>query len=133
MIKNISEETDIIPDQFNYLDVDEESNNEKKENKNEKIIFDKKNLKKILKKNILEENLINSILSQKNIINDHLLKYEEKSNNNYWITYDTNSCRYDAFFFIYCKVIQPFIEPLDKIENLISLNRISTELMNIKD
>ena len=65
-------------------------------------------------------------MSQKKIINVNLLKYEEKS-------YDTNSCRYDAFFFIYCNVIQPFIEPLDKTENLISLNRIYTELMNIKD
>ena len=72
-------------------------------------------------------------MSQKNIINDNLLKYEEKSNNNYWITNDTNSCRYDALVFIYCKEIQPFIEQLDKTEYLISLNRISTELMNIKD
>ena len=117
VINNYNKESNIKPIFYNKDENEEEIENSNidstKNNKDEGKKL-KENSNKI--KEIINHNIIESLNEQQKISNLSLLQNMEN-----WIQYDSNSCRYDSFFFIYCNVIYPYIHDFEKTDIIVGL------------
>ena len=84
--------------------------------------------KKIIKK---VSNIKYKPKSTQNIINKSILN-NDINNNIKWLVYDSYSCRYDSFLFIYIFCIKRLLEENNKYinDNIQIINIISNEILN---
>ena len=118
--------------EFNIYEISDEDSIKQKEPKKQKINKKIKNNNSNLYKDKSNFNIENSLNLFKEKINNKIVcsSFNDYIDNNKQINYDSLSCRYDSFFFIYANVIYPHtLNNENKNNNLINFNKIAEILL----